>query len=152
MKCIKIINQKETERLGERLGGLVNPGDIICLIGDLGTGKTTFAKSIAKGLEVGDDVTSPTFTILHEYEGRIPFYHFDVYRIEDVIEMDDIPYEEYFYGDGVCVIEWAQLIQPILPPDYLKVQIKYVNNEEREICFEATNEYYHKQLEELLKS
>ncbi|SNS47568.1 tRNA threonylcarbamoyladenosine biosynthesis protein TsaE [Anaerovirgula multivorans] len=151
MKCIKVSCEKETEDLGSKLGKIVKPGDIICLIGDLGAGKTTFTKAFAKGLEVEDYVTSPTFTILQEYEGRIPLYHFDVYRIEDVGEMENIPYEEYFYGDGVCVIEWAELIREILPKDYIRIEIKYIGIEEREICFEATNESYDKQLEELLR-
>lgn len=151
MKCIKVGCEKETEALGDKLGRLVETGDVICLIGDLGAGKTTFTKAFAKGLEVEDYVTSPTFTILQEYEGRIPLYHFDVYRIEDIRQMEDIPYEEYFYGDGVCVIEWAELIQEVLPKDYIKIDIKYLSTEEREICFEATNTYYDKQLEELLK-
>lgn len=151
MKCIKVSCEKETEDLGSKLGKIAKPGDIICLIGDLGAGKTTFTKAFAKGLEVEDYVTSPTFTILQEYEGRIPLYHFDVYRIEDVGEMEHIPYEEYFYGEGVCVIEWAELIQEILPKDYVRIEIKYMGIEEREICFEATNESYDKQLEELLR-
>ncbi|AKL93848.1 tRNA threonylcarbamoyladenosine biosynthesis protein TsaE [Clostridium aceticum] len=151
MKCIKSFNEQETKNLGIKLGRLVKPGDILCLIGDLGAGKTTFTKAFAIGLEVEDDVTSPTFTILQEYQGRIPLYHFDVYRIENINEMEDIPYEEYFYGNGVCVIEWAHLIQEVLPKDYMKIQINYVDIELREICFEATNEYYKKLVEELLQ-
>ncbi|ARE86042.1 tRNA (adenosine(37)-N6)-threonylcarbamoyltransferase complex ATPase subunit type 1 TsaE [Clostridium formicaceticum] len=151
MKCIKTFNEKETKALGKKLGDLVKAKDVLCLVGDLGAGKTTFTKAFAIGLEVEEDVTSPTFTIVQEYQGRIPLYHFDVYRIENIDQMEDIPYEEYFYGDGVCVIEWAHLIEEILPKDYIKVQINYVDIETREICFEATNGYYKKLVEELLK-
>lgn len=150
MKCVKVFNEKETGILGERLGKLANSGDIICLIGDLGAGKTTFTKAFAIGLGVEEYVTSPTFTLIQEYEGRLPLYHFDVYRIENVREMADIPYEEYFYGQGVCVIEWAQLIEEILPKDYLQIEIKYIDMEKREICFTGTNKYYEKQIGELL--
>lgn len=151
MRCIEALSEKDTEEIGKKLGKLVRPGDVLCLVGDLGTGKTTFTKALAKGLEIEDDVTSPTFTIVQEYEGRIPLYHFDVYRIEDVSEMEDLPYEEYFYGDGVCVIEWAEMIQEILPKDYMKIQIQYLKDQRRKICFETTNAYYQKLVEELLK-
>ncbi|SDJ93531.1 tRNA (adenosine(37)-N6)-threonylcarbamoyltransferase complex ATPase subunit type 1 TsaE [Natronincola ferrireducens] len=151
MKCVKALTEKETEALGIKLGSLMGPGDVLCLIGDLGAGKTTFTKAFAIGLDIMEDVTSPTFTIVQEYEGRIPLYHFDVYRVSHVREMEDIPYEEYFYGDGVCVIEWAHLIEEVLPKDYLKIEIKYIGPQEREICFQATNAYYEKQIEELLQ-
>lgn len=150
MKCVEVFNEGETANLARKLGKLVEPGDIICLIGDLGAGKTTFTKAFALGLEVDDYVTSPTFTIIQEYEGRIPLYHFDVYRIEDLREMEDIGYEEYFYGDGVCVIEWAQIIKDLLPKNYLQIEIKHMDIEKREICLTATNKYYEKKIEELL--
>lgn len=150
MKCVEVFNEGETANLARKLGKLVEPGDIICLIGDLGAGKTTFTKAFALGLEVEDYVTSPTFTIIQEYEGRIPLYHFDVYRIEDLREMEDIGYEEYFYGDGVCVIEWAQIIKDLLPKNYLQIEIKHMDIEKREICLTATNKYYEKKIEELL--
>jgi len=150
MKCVEVFNEGETANLARKLGKLVEPGDIICLIGDLGAGKTTFTKAFALGLEVEDYVTSPTFTIIQEYEGRIPLYHFDVYRIEDLREMEDIGYEEYFYGDGVCVIEWAQIIKDLLPKNYLQIEIRHMDIEKREICLTATNKYYEKKIEELL--
>ncbi|SES86452.1 tRNA threonylcarbamoyladenosine biosynthesis protein TsaE [Natronincola peptidivorans] len=151
MKCITVFSEEETKALARKLGKMTKNGDVLCLIGDLGTGKTTFTKAFAEGLEVEDYVTSPTFTILQEYEGRLPLYHFDVYRIRDVNEMQDIPYDEYFYGDGVTIIEWAQLVEEILPRDYLKITIRYLDIEKRELCFKATNEYYQKQIEELLE-
>ena len=150
MKCVEVFNEGETANLARKLGKLVEPGDIICLIGDLGAGKTSFTKAFALGLEVEDYVTSPTFTIIQEYEGRIPLYHFDVYRIEDLREMEDIGYEEYFYGDGVCVIEWAQIIKDLLPKNYLQIEIRHMDIEKREICLTATNKYYEKKIEELL--
>ena len=107
---------KETFELGERLGLEASPGMIYCLEGDLGVGKTVFTQGFARGLGITDPVTSPTFTIVQQYEeGRIPLYHFDVYRIGDVGEMEEIGYEDCFYGDGVCLIEWPSLIDEILP-------------------------------------
>ena len=95
---------EETAKIGEGLGRLLSPGDIVCLSGDLGAGKTAFTQGIARGLEVKDYVTSPTYTIINEYEGRVPLYHFDVYRLNDVEEMYELGYEEYFFGDGVVVL------------------------------------------------
>ena len=107
-------NETETFELGFRLGVEAKPGEIYCLDGDLGVGKTVFTKGFAKGLGINEPVSSPTFTIVQEYhEGRIPFYHFDVYRISDLSEMDEIGYEDYFYGNGVCFIEWAELIEEL---------------------------------------
>ena len=107
---------QETYRLGERLGRQAKPGQIYCLDGDLGVGKTVFAKGFAAGLGITEPVSSPTFTILQQYDqGLMPLYHFDVYRIGDVEEMDEIGYEDCFYGEGVCLIEWPSLIREILP-------------------------------------
>ncbi len=104
-------NEKQTEELGLRLAEGLKAGTVIALIGDLGSGKTALTKAIAKGLGIEQQVTSPTFTIIQEYSGgRLPLYHFDVYRLEDEEDMYELGYEEYFYGDGVCVIEWADLI------------------------------------------
>ncbi len=107
---------EETFRLGKMLGETAGPGDVYTLEGDLGVGKTVFAQGIAEGLGIGEPISSPTFTIVQIYEsGRIPFYHFDVYRICDAEEMEEIGYEDYFYGDGLTLIEWANLIEEILP-------------------------------------
>lgn len=115
---------EETYELGKRLALQAEPGTVIALNGDLGVGKTVFTKGFAAGLGITEHVNSPTFTIVQVYdEGRMPFYHFDVYRIGDVSEMDEIGYEEYFYGNGVCLVEWAELIREILPEDYLEVTI-----------------------------
>lgn len=115
---------EETFALGEQIGEAASPGDVYTLIGDLGAGKTLFTQGVAKGLGITEAVNSPTFTILQVYEeGRIPFYHFDVYRIGDVEEMDEIGYEDCIYGNGVCFIEWANLIEEILPEHYSKIEI-----------------------------
>lgn len=121
---IETYSPEETFALGRRLGQESAPGQVYTLIGDLGVGKTVFTQGFAAGLGVTEPVNSPTFTILQIYEeGRLPFYHFDVYRIADVEEMDEIGYEDCFYGDGVCLIEWADLIEEILPETYQKVTI-----------------------------
>lgn len=119
------LSEKETYELGEMLGKSAKQGDVFTLEGNLGVGKTVFTKGLAKGLGVKEDVSSPTFTIVQEYEdGRLPFYHFDVYRIGDIEEMDEIGYEDYIYGDGVCLIEWANLIEEILPKKRTEVRIE----------------------------
>ena len=116
---------EDTAALGERIGREAKPGEVYTLIGDLGVGKTVFTQGLAKGLGIKDHVNSPTFTIVQIYEeGRLPFYHFDVYRIGDVEEMEEIGYEDYFYGQGVCLIEWANLIEEILPDRYVRVTIE----------------------------
>lgn len=116
---------KDTFRIGKNLGEQARRGQVVCLEGDLGVGKTVFTQGFALGIGIDENINSPTFTIVQEYEsGRIPFYHFDVYRIGDVEEMDEIGFEEYLYGDGVCLIEWANLIQEILPANYTKVMIE----------------------------
>lgn len=109
---------KDTFDIGFEIGKNAKPGDVFTLVGDLGVGKTVLTQGVAAGLGIDEPVNSPTFTIMQIYdEGRIPFYHFDVYRIGDVSEMDEIGYEDYFYGDGVCFIEWANLIEEIIPSD-----------------------------------
>lgn len=116
---------EDTFALGQKIGELVKPGTVISLVGDLGVGKTVFTQGLAKGLGITEPVNSPTFTIVQVYDGgRLPFYHFDVYRIGDIEEMDEIGYEDYFYGSGVTMIEWANLIEEILPQDYQEVQIE----------------------------
>ena len=134
-----IASEKETELLGGKIGRAAKPGMVVALIGDLGTGKTTLTKAIARGLGVTETVTSPTFNIIREYKsGRIPLYHFDVYRIADPDEMFELGYEEYFYGDGICVVEWADIIEELLPEEALVIQIdRGVSEEEREYTIEG---------------
>ena len=138
-KVLHIANEKETEALGEKIGKTVAAGTVIALIGDLGTGKTTLTKSIARGLGVTETVTSPTFNIIREYKsGRLPLYHFDVYRIGDPDEMFELGYEEYFYGDGVCVVEWADIIEELLPEDAVTIRIESgASEDEREYRIEG---------------
>ena len=117
--------EKETYELGCRLGQEARAGQVYTLVGDLGVGKTVFTKGLAAGLGIEEPVSSPTFTIVQVYEeGRLPFYHFDVYRIGDVEEMDEVGFEDYFYGEGVSLIEWANLIEEILPQHYTEVKIE----------------------------
>ena len=122
---IETHDPEETFEVGRTIGMNAKPGQIYTLTGDLGVGKTVFTQGVAAGLGITEPVNSPTFTIIQEYEdGRLPFYHFDVYRIGDIEEMDEIGYEDYFYGSGVTMIEWANLIEEILPQDYQEVQIE----------------------------
>lgn len=113
---VETYSEKETFEFGEKLGREAKPGQIYALLGDLGVGKTIFTKGVASGLSITEPVNSPTFTIVQVYdEGRLPFYHFDVYRIGDVEEMDEIGYEDYFFGEGISLVEWANLIEEIMP-------------------------------------
>ena len=115
---------EETLELGRKFGREAQPGEVYTLVGDLGVGKTVFTQGIAQGLGIEEPICSPTFTIVQEYHtGRMPFYHFDVYRIGDVSEMDEIGYEEYFYGDGVCIVEWGLMIEELLPDDCIFIEI-----------------------------
>lgn len=121
-----INNVNETEHLGIQLGERANAGDIICLIGDLGTGKTHLTKGIAKGLGVEDHITSPTFNIVNEYRGRLKFYHFDVYRVNDPDEIAAIGFDEYIFGGGISVIEWANYIDELIPKESLTITLEKV--------------------------
>lgn len=116
---------EETFAIGEKIGREAKAGEVYTLIGDLGVGKTVFTQGVAKGLGIREHVNSPTFTIVQIYEeGRLPFYHFDVYRIGDVEEMEEIGYQDCFYGEGICLIEWANLIEEILPDQYREITIE----------------------------
>jgi tRNA threonylcarbamoyladenosine biosynthesis protein TsaE len=129
-KIIVIKNEEETKKFGRELSEKLSPGSIIALTGDLGTGKTALTKAIAEGLGVKEMITSPTFNIVRQYDsGRLPLYHFDVYRIGDVDEMYELGYEEYFFGEGVCVIEWADIIEEIIPEDAIRIEIEYGEKE-----------------------
>lgn len=122
---IETNSPEETFEVGRKLGQTAKPGEIYMLNGDLGVGKTVFTQGVAAGLGITEHINSPTFTIVQVYEsGRLPFYHFDVYRIGDVEEMDEIGYEDYVYGEGVCLIEWADLISEILPEHYTEVRLE----------------------------
>ena len=124
IKQLESFSEKETFQIAKELAMQAKPGEVYCLSGDLGVGKTVFTKGFAAGLGIQEPVSSPTFTIVQIYEeGRLPLYHFDVYRIEDIEEMEEIGYEDCFYGEGVCLIEWAELIKEILPANCKKIRI-----------------------------
>ena len=124
-RIIETNGERETFELGQEMGRSAKPGQVYTMVGDLGVGKTVFTKGFAKGLEIEEPISSPTFTIVQVYEeGRMPFYHFDVYRIGDVEEMDEIGFEDYIYGEGVSLIEWANLIEEILPENYTEIRIE----------------------------
>ena len=126
----EVYSKEETYNFALELGEKVKAPCLICLDGDLGAGKTVFAKGLAKGLGVEDDIVSPTFVLFNVYEkGRLPFYHFDVYRIEEPEEMYEIGYEEYFYGEGVCIVEWADIVEEIIPEDAKVIFIEYGEDE-----------------------
>ena len=116
---------EQTYELGKKIGQQARPGQVYTLTGDLGVGKTVFTQGVAAGLGITEPVSSPTFTIVQIYEeGRLPFYHFDVYRIGDIEEMEEIGYDDYFFGEGICLIEWAELIEEILPKDRISITIE----------------------------
>ena len=122
---IETHDPEETFEVGRKIGMNATPGQIYTLTGDLGVGKTVFTQGVAAGLGITEPVNSPTFTIIQEYEdGRLPFYHFDVYRIGDLEEMEEIGYDDYFFGQGICLIEWAELIEEILPEKRIEVTIE----------------------------
>ena len=118
------LSAEETELFGYEMGRAAKSGEVYCLSGDLGVGKTVFTKGFARGLDIDDNITSPTFTIINEYEGRLPLYHFDVYKVGDPDEMDYIGCDEYFFGNGVCLIEWAEFISDIIPDNAKWIKIE----------------------------
>lgn len=122
---VESFKAEDTYSLGKRIGSEAKMGQVFCLNGDLGVGKTVFTQGFAAGLEITEPISSPTFTIIQVYEeGRLPLYHYDVYRISDISEMEEIGYEDYFYGNGVCLIEWATLIQELLPAKITTITIE----------------------------
>ena len=141
----------QTQRTGAALAQLLQPGDVILLEGDLGAGKTTFTKGIATGLDVTGYVNSPTFTLVNEYQGRYPLYHLDCYRLESGREALDFGLEEYLYGDGVTIIEWPERIQDVLPDEYIRVQLSYVNETKRVLRLSPSGQRYTKLLQEFKK-
>lgn len=142
---------KETIDFGKKLGALIAKGDIIALSGDLGSGKTTLTKGIARGVGVKDSdrVNSPSFVILKTYKGKIPLYHFDVYRLADPADLDTVGYQDFFYGEGVSVIEWADKIRELLPENYLDVEFSIKSEDEREITLGAHGDRYESILKRL---
>lgn len=147
------VSPEETTAFGFCLGRVLQAGDIICLTGDLGAGKTHLTKGIAKGLGIENTITSPTYTIMQIYKGRVPLYHFDLYRVEQAADLRDIGFEEYIYGQGVSIIEWADKFWEVMPRERLTVVLEYGDNTavERRIKLEASGSRYHLLLEELQK-
>src|ERR671932_2640551 len=133
---------EQTRRLGTRLAEQLEPGDVLLLGGGLGAGKTVFAQGVATGLGVDEPVTSPTFTLIHEYEGRLPLYHVDLYRIAGEAEAGDLGLEEYLYGDGVTLIEWPQRAAGLVPPAHLSVALQPIAETKRSVRFEPAGERY----------
>lgn len=134
VRKITIKNEKDTREFGEQLAHDFKEGDVLALMGDLGTGKTTLTKYIARELGIMDAITSPTFTIINEYYGgRLPLYHFDVYRLNGIDEMLDLGYEEYFFGEGICIVEWAEKIEKLLPENTKTIKIDYGENPDERI-------------------
>jgi len=151
METITVTSPEATMQIGEQLGQLVQPGDLLLLDGDLGAGKTTLTKGLAKGLGIIGNVKSPTFTLIREYrQGRVPLYHMDVYRLEDG-GAEDLGLDEYFDGDGVSVVEWSELIADLLPANYLRVAISRndIADDQRVITFTPEGTHYQQLVEQL---
>ncbi len=148
---VNTISAEETAILGEKLGSLLNAGDLICLYGSLGAGKTRFAQGVARGLGIEGTVTSPTFTLINEHYGRLPFFHMDVYRLDSAAEMDDLGYEEFFYGGGVTLVEWAEKIGGLLPEERLDISIDRTPEGEdfRQVTLSPRGERYRLLIKEL---
>lgn len=143
----------ETQAVAQALGKLVQPGDVICLAGDLGAGKTTFTQGLAKGLGIEEPVSSPTFTIIKEYDdGRVPLYHMDIYRLAEAAVQEDLGYEDYFYGAGVSVIEWSEYLAELLPEDRLVITIRNREDGGRTLTFASTGPVAAARLKELSES
>lgn len=149
-QTVKTNAEEETLLLAKKLAQLLKPGDVITLNGDLGSGKTTFTKGLASGLGIKEMVTSPTFTIIKEYEGDLPLYHMDAYRLEHSEE--DIGFAEYFYGNGISVVEWAQFIESYLPDERLNIVFEYLSHNERLLTFQPEGKHFEHMTTELLSS
>jgi len=132
-------SEAETFEFAKSLAQKAKVGELYAIYGELGAGKTIFAKGFAKGLLVEEEITSPTFTVLEEYSGRLPFYHFDLYRIDNDAEFENLNFEDYWYGNGVCIVEWAQKAGDRLPDNSIKMHISYIDETTREIKIEYSN-------------
>ena len=142
---------EDTQKLGKEISKLIKPGDLLAFYGELGAGKTCLIQGISQGLEVKDYVVSPSFTIINEYKGKIPVYHFDLFRLINIEEIIDLGYEEYFYGEGLSVIEWAKKIEKFLPKDHLKINIQFKSYYERTISLIPQGNRFRIFLKELAK-
>lgn len=150
MKEIITNSPEQTFELGRRLGRKLKPGVVICLSGEMGAGKTALTQGIVKGVGIEDYVTSPTYTIVNEYDGEIPIYHFDMFRIEDGEELYEIGFDEYLYGKGICIIEWASYVEEFLPEEYLWIDIgKGKGFQDRVLCIHVQGSSYEELVKEL---
>ena len=132
--------ESETIRIAQKFAQSLVPGSVVALSGELGSGKTVFARGVAVYLDVKQQVTSPTFTLINEYCGDIPLYHMDLYRLNTLPEIEDIGVEDYFYGDGICLVEWAEKLKGLLPEHAITIYLKQIDKNRREICIERPNE------------
>ena len=132
--CLNTYSAKETVTFGEKIGKALQANDVLALIGDLGAGKTTLMQGLAKGLGVSELVTSPTFTLINQYIGKLPVFHIDLYRLDQLEQIQDLGIEEYLTANGVCVIEWAERMGALLPKKAYKIELKYLEENERQIC------------------
>lgn len=148
---VKVITRsaEETLKLGEQLGRELEPGDIVALYGELGAGKTTLTKGIARGLEIKTEVVSPTFTLIHEHQGRVPLYHIDLYRLTDEEEIWNLGIEDYLYNAGVTIVEWAERMPSLLPEIRLDIRLNATDADEREILFDPGSERLRRIVERL---
>ena len=149
VKTVKVISKTalETKKLAERLAGFLFAGSLITLTGQLGAGKTTFTQGLGKGLNIEKNITSPTFTLLKIYQGDLPLYHIDAYRLEGLSQ--DLGFEDYIESDGVCVIEWSQFISDLLPEDRINIEINILEDDKRELLITASGEKYERILDKL---
>jgi len=153
MRSFKILSKSEAETMkwGGRVARYLKSGDILCLFGELGSGKTTFVKGIAKGLRINPtQVNSPTFVLLNIYEGRLPLYHFDFYRLGKQQEISAIGYDEFFYDEGVTVVEWAERLKELMPKENLRIQLYYQEENERLIKISAKGKRYYQLMDKLI--
>lgn len=149
---MKFISQsdEETQSFGQRLAKELKAGDVVLLVGDLGTGKTTFVKGVARGLRMkADEVSSPTFVLMNIYDGRLPLFHFDLYRLEPGDELNRLGFEEFLYGEGVALIEWADRMGAWTPPEYLRLELKHDKDDRRRVCVKARGARYQELLAKL---
>ncbi|MBA7654947.1 tRNA threonylcarbamoyladenosine biosynthesis protein TsaE [subsurface metagenome] len=153
MMIVETKSAKETIRLGKKIGKLLRPGDVVALIGKLGSGKTTLTQGLAKGLGVKKKnyVTSPSFTLIKEHKGRMPLYHIDLYRIDNLKEVYDLGYEEYFYGEGVTIIEWAKKVRRLLPEEVLIINLEIIDENRRRIEFIPKGKHYRDIIDKLIR-
>jgi len=140
---------EQTQQLGRTLGQLAKPGDVILLTGDLGAGKTCLTQGIAWGLDIDEFAASPSFTIIREHQGRLPLYHVDFYRLDRIDDIYDLGLDDYLFGNGLCVIEWAEKGMELMPEERLLIEIEYISKNERKLVFNTSGKLYEKMLNDL---